>query len=267
MALWYYAKEDQQHGPISDQEIQSLISSGKVGPADEVWRDGMDDWRPAGEVPELFAERPVAPPPMPSAPGRRAGIDLRSVLRWLDVDLLQWARPLGQWLLVGGFLLVIASKGCDAVGKRYADRLKSQATLATREFNYEYDLRQSRLELEREEINSKSEISNYDQQRLESIDESLVELREDRDNEQRRLRRTTWQRMQHSADTADANQQQWALFHTMAFVLGSMVLVVGLLIVGLSSQGAPSWLCLGILAIIAFSLYVGGAAWMGALLP
>ena len=274
MPLWYYAKNDRQNGPIDEDELRSLIASGEIRTTDEVWCDGMTDWQPAGELSELFpdkaqSERPVAPPPIPTSPQRRSGADinLAGTLNRFDFDLLKLAKPFGQVLLVAGFLMVIGFKGCDAVSQRYAERVKAQSTLATREFNYEYEQRQARLELERDEINAKSELSEYDQSRLESIDESLVELQENRDKEQSRLRRTTWQRLQHAADTADANRQQWALMFTMGFVFGTMLLTVGLLIVGLTGEGAKGWICLGILGIIAFSLYVGGAAWIGRFLP
>lgn len=267
MAIWYYAKNDQQHGPVSEDELRSLIASGSVQAGDEVWCEGMSQWRPAGELPELYGEQPVAPPPIPTAARRGGGVDLPAALHFLGSDLLHACRPLGIWLLVGGFLLVIAAKGCDAIGQRYAERIKSKAVLARGEFAYDYDSRQARLEIEREEINDKAEISERDQKRLETIDEALADLREERDKKQSQLSRTTWQRLRHAADTADASRVQWALWHTVAFVLGSLVLTVGLLIVGLTGQGAQSWLCLGILAIITFSIFVGGVAWIGRFLP
>lgn len=267
MALWYHAKNDQQQGPVSDEEIKSQIAAGNIPPDTLVWREGMDDWQAAGELPELFGERPIAPPPMAAQPRQNRPRSGRNFLQWLDLDILQTLRPAGQWLLIGGFLLVIASKGCDAVSQRYAERVKAQAALAQDEFMYEYDLREARLELEREEINAETELSDYDQQRLEEIDEALVELRESREQEQRRLRRTTWQRLQFASRTADANRLQAAVWYTALFVLGSMLLTVGLLIVGLTGTGAQSWLSLGILAIIAFSIYVAGTAWIGKLLP
>ena len=274
MSLWYYAKNDQQHGPVDDAELKSLIAAGKLQRSDDVWRDGMTDWQPAGTLPELFpagpsSEQAVAPPPFPginTSPGR-SNATIADTLRRSQFDLLRMVKPVGQLLLILGFLMVIGFKGCDTISQRYAERLKAQATLATREFNYEYDLRQSRLELDREEINAKPELTDYDQTRLEDIDESLSELQEQRNEEQRRLRRTTWQRLEHNANTADANRQQWSLFYTLGFVFGSMTLTVGLLIVGLTGEGAKTWICLGILAIIAFSIYVGGTAWIGRLFP
>ena len=263
MPQWYYAKDDEQHGPISESELQAMVTAGTVTAGDEVWREGMADWQPAGQVAELFGERPVVPPPMPGAARRTGGFNLAGGLALLDFNIFQHARPLGPWLLLGGFLMVIGARGCDAVSQRYADRVRSQAALATDEFNYEYDVRKARLELERDEISAKPELTDYDQQRLEKIDESLVELQESRDAEERRLRRTTWTRLQHEASSADENRLQAALWYTIAFVAGSMVLALGLLIVGLTGSGAHSWLCLGMLAIITFSLFIFGATWSG----
>ena len=275
MPIWYYAKNDEQQGPVNDEEIKSLIAAGKLQATDDVWREGLSDWQPAGSLPELFppqgsAERPVAPPPIPTATQRTSGRPANqaaNLLGQVDFDLLKVGKPLGQLLLVVGFMLVIGFKGCDTVSQRYAERLKAKSTLATTQFNHEYDLRQARLELERDEINARPELSDNDRARLEKIDELLADLEEERQEEQRRLRRTTWQRLQHDAATADANRQQWALFYTLGFVFGTMLLTVGLLIVGLTGEGAKAWICLGILAIIAFSLYVGGVAWLGRLLP
>ncbi len=54
---WYYSKNGNQLGPISTEELQSKVVSGEIAKADLVWKDGLADWLPAGQVPEL---RPVA---------------------------------------------------------------------------------------------------------------------------------------------------------------------------------------------------------------
>ena len=51
----------------------------------------------------------------------------------------------------------------------------------------------------------------------------------------------------------------------MLFVFGTIVLSFGLLIVSWTAQGAERWICLIMLAIITFSLYVGGIAWVAGL--
>jgi uncharacterized membrane protein len=58
---WYYAQDDQQIGPVSEDELQKLVTAGTVTPKTLVWHDGMPNWaayRTVGESPEP----PVASP-------------------------------------------------------------------------------------------------------------------------------------------------------------------------------------------------------------
>jgi hypothetical protein len=50
---WYYGQDGRQIGPVSRQELDSLIQSGQVGQQTLVWRAGMVDWLPANLVPGL----------------------------------------------------------------------------------------------------------------------------------------------------------------------------------------------------------------------
>src|SRR5688572_29834560 len=70
---WYYSESGRQAGPVTAAALREMASSGRLGPQDLVWREGMGDWRPASAVPELAASLPVAaaswpvaPPPLPS---------------------------------------------------------------------------------------------------------------------------------------------------------------------------------------------------------
>lgn len=66
---WYYSKNGAQNGPISFEELKTKIESKEVGPRDLVWKDGMADWVPAGEVADLRPAFgvPVAAQPAPAA--------------------------------------------------------------------------------------------------------------------------------------------------------------------------------------------------------
>ena len=57
---WYYIKEQKRYGPVTEAELLALIKDGRLGPADYVWRPGLDSWPRAGELVELFP-----PPPIP----------------------------------------------------------------------------------------------------------------------------------------------------------------------------------------------------------
>ena len=64
---WYYARNNQQQGPVALSALQDMARSGQLQAGDLVWRDGMPNWVPAAQVPELFAPQPApayAPPPV-----------------------------------------------------------------------------------------------------------------------------------------------------------------------------------------------------------
>ena len=62
MSDWYYAVDNEQKGPINESELKANLAANKL-PADSlVWKDGMDNWTPANQVP-AFSFRP---PPTPA---------------------------------------------------------------------------------------------------------------------------------------------------------------------------------------------------------
>ncbi|MEQ1884877.1 MAG: RDD family protein [Bryobacteraceae bacterium] len=105
---WYYADNGQQHGPVDDDALASLVVSGVVRDETLVWREGMPNWQPyssmrvgasvaagpapglavhaaapGGYVPENYAARPQTV--------RYAGFWIRFLARLIDGVLLQIA--------------------------------------------------------------------------------------------------------------------------------------------------------------------------------
>ena len=66
---FYVAAAGQQSGPYTVSQLQQMAQSGQVNAQTLVWRDGMAQWSPAGNVPELaqLFSAPT-PPPIPPAP-------------------------------------------------------------------------------------------------------------------------------------------------------------------------------------------------------
>ena len=62
---WHYAKDGNQHGPVSQSELQELAKRGTLQPSDRVWKEGMPDWQPASSVKGIFPspEKPAKQPP------------------------------------------------------------------------------------------------------------------------------------------------------------------------------------------------------------
>lgn len=55
---WYYARNDQQFGPVSGTELKQLAEGGRLSPDDLLWREGMDAWTTAINLRGLFSEEP-----------------------------------------------------------------------------------------------------------------------------------------------------------------------------------------------------------------
>ena len=53
MADWYYAVNDQQRGPVTQDRLAGMIAAGQIAPTDLVWTDGIGTWAPAAQVPGL----------------------------------------------------------------------------------------------------------------------------------------------------------------------------------------------------------------------
>lgn len=53
--LWHVAIQDVPVGPMTRDELSRKIEAGAVNAQSLCWREGMDDWRPMGELAELAA--------------------------------------------------------------------------------------------------------------------------------------------------------------------------------------------------------------------
>ncbi len=71
---WYVLKDGQQKGPFTREQLTQQAATGTLGPADMVWKGGMEAWTRADQVEGLLPPAPAAPPPpAPAAPPPPAG--------------------------------------------------------------------------------------------------------------------------------------------------------------------------------------------------
>lgn len=64
-AQWFVGADGQQQGPFGPDVLAQQAGSGQLTRDTLVWRDGMEQWSPAGQVPELSGLFAATPPPMP----------------------------------------------------------------------------------------------------------------------------------------------------------------------------------------------------------
>jgi uncharacterized membrane protein len=99
MSDWYYAANNEQKGPVNESELKANFASSKL-PADTlVWKDGMDNWTPANQVP-AFTFRP-APTPAAVQPGTAATPATKVVAAEPGVNNPDSAKPLDLKALMG----------------------------------------------------------------------------------------------------------------------------------------------------------------------
>ncbi len=73
MSEWYYAKNDEQHGPVAIEVLVDLYRRGEINGDSLIWCEGMPDWQPLARHRQALglASAPIAPssaPPPPPAP-------------------------------------------------------------------------------------------------------------------------------------------------------------------------------------------------------
>lgn len=64
---WYYIENDQQRGPVSGAELAELARQGTVRPETFVWREGLSEWQPYGQVTPTSASSNLPPPKVTEA--------------------------------------------------------------------------------------------------------------------------------------------------------------------------------------------------------
>lgn len=68
-STWFYTRQGEQLGPVSFAELQEKARAGELNPRlDMAWTQGMTDWKPAGEIEDLFEKRAAVEAPEGLAP-------------------------------------------------------------------------------------------------------------------------------------------------------------------------------------------------------
>lgn len=250
-AVWFYAQGDEEHGPVTAVQLRALAEQGSLRPSDLVWKEGMEEWKPANGVRGLFAPEGSGSTPAdqagtpasnsrvapsaagsgsfePSArfqPSPRKPRRMGSVAS-LSIEPLKYGRFFGQPMLILGLMLVLTARGCDSVGSRGVARLEAKAERASKK-------------------SQEKDVSASDREAYAS------------DNKQYKK----------AADYARISNKIWGYWREILFSFGTIVLAVGLLATGFTSDGAGRWICLIMLAILMYSYYVGGEATVHDFIP
>jgi len=72
LRVWYVYLDEANYGPISDQEVGTLIKAGRINGGTHMWQKGFKDWQQVKDIPAVAAilgvGKPAAPADKRSAP-------------------------------------------------------------------------------------------------------------------------------------------------------------------------------------------------------
>jgi hypothetical protein len=82
MAMIHVNRGATSLGTFSEEDVREGLRTGRFAPTDLGWREGMANWQPLSQFPDLGGAAPVAPPPQISGASTAATGAPRSGLPW-----------------------------------------------------------------------------------------------------------------------------------------------------------------------------------------
>src|ERR1700692_3105167 len=82
MAMIHVNRGAMSLGVFSEEEVREGLRTGRFAPGDIGWREGMANWQPLSQFPELGAAAPAAPPAQIGAVSMSETAAPRSGLAW-----------------------------------------------------------------------------------------------------------------------------------------------------------------------------------------
>lgn len=122
--LWHYVQNGKSLGPVPEEQLKAMLTSGTLRPNDLVWHEGMANWTAIQEVPELQpAPTPIAPQPNPYAapqtnvnPPAQAETQAAGPVTAEAVELLRKTKPWVRFFSVLGIIgIVLMALGAMAM--------------------------------------------------------------------------------------------------------------------------------------------------------
>jgi len=212
------------------------------------------------ELPESGG-MPVAP--LPSFPPVSPASPLAPRPRAASAGLLGINMTVAQLMLLAGLVLVLVARGCDSLGIRGVARANARTQAAQNDFSDKWEAKMLKNTLDAEEITSKKTLTADDTKALEKLREESSNLSRDMEKERTKLQRGEWRELLRASRDVNTNNQLMGYWRELLFVVGTVFLTIGLIAVGVQGEGAQRWICLLMVAIITFSLYIWGIAWPG----
>ena len=78
-AIWHVGIQGERKGPFTEEDIKGMIERAELTARDVIWKEGMEEWLPVGQVEPFVEAMKTAPPPPVPIPTQA-----NPVLAWLE---------------------------------------------------------------------------------------------------------------------------------------------------------------------------------------
>jgi hypothetical protein len=207
---------------------------------------------------ESFVVSDSGRPQTPYPPGRP---ERWNVAPARTSDLGRLSLLAGRPMVAVGLVLVLLSKGCNSISQHGVERAEAIAKKAAEQFDDDVKVKQLDLQQQIEEITTRGEIKPDDQKKIDDLKRRQAELAAASARDRKVKEAGEWRELEIAAREAARRNKVDGYWRELFFVFAAIVLALGLLIVSWGAQGAELWATLMMLAIITFSLFIGGLAW------
>ncbi len=198
----------------------------------------------------------------------------------------------GKPLLLFGLLFAILGRGCDATSMRSVARADAHYYEPRVAFDLEWyskisavqqklDKKNAQIAESRDSVGigmpraqggpgmaedeeSRKRMTEMQKEKF-GLEQELRKVRADHTAALAENENGPWKPLRESAMKASNEHRMSIYWHEWLFIFGTVVLVLGVLTLAFTGHGAERWIAYIMIAIITFSIYVGGVAWIGSI--
>ena len=182
-------------------------------------------------------------------------------------DLARMARWTGRPMVAVGLLLVMLTKGCDAINMHNVPRAAVVAQTAVEQFEDDLQFKKQAIQNEIKGITGRDDgrtddLKADDKIKVDDLRKELANFDTQAAKDRGGTESGEWHDLKVAARNAKRTFTINSYWHELFFVFAAIVLLFGLLIVSWGTEGPERWVSLIMLAIITYSLFVSGLAWL-----
>jgi len=226
----------------------------------------MADEEKQEETQEEAAAPAPAPAPAPTRPAPLPALGPSEGLLGITVDM-------AKSMLVIGIVFVLLARGCDSLSNRKVSAAQASLKIAQSEFTEKWDGKAIDAAQDIREIEDKIKAEKKDdepdkediegwEKDLKELEDKAKELGDEKGKATQEFQEGDLRELQAAAGSARAYSDAGGWWREAFFLIGTLAVTLAVTSIGFQSTGPERVVSLIILAIITFSIYIGGIAWL-----